>query len=72
MGGAEKIRENRLRRKASRMGLAVEKSRRRDPQATDYGSYMIVDTNTNAVVALGLQSGYGLSLDQVEAALSER
>ncbi len=33
----EKIRENRLRRMAERQGLALHKSRRRDPRAIDYG-----------------------------------
>jgi len=66
-----KIRENRLRRAAQRQGLTLAKSRRRDPRATDYGTYMLTDTSTNTVVAHGGQSGYGLSLDEVESALNE-
>jgi hypothetical protein len=66
----EKIRENRLRRMAQRQGLMLSKSRRRDPRATDYGTYMLVDS-TNGMVAYGLQSGYGLDLDEIEAALAE-
>lgn len=49
----------------------LAKSRRRDPRATDYGTYMLVDPSTNAVVAHGLQSGYGMSLDEIENALNE-
>lgn len=70
-GAADKIRENRLRRAAERQGLLLQKSRRRDPRAVDFGTYMLVDANTNAVVASGLQSGYGLSLDEIEEELSE-
>jgi hypothetical protein len=33
----EKVRENQLRRAAERQGLALSKSRRRDPRAIDYG-----------------------------------
>lgn len=61
-----KVTENRLRRAADRQGLQLVKSRRRDPRAVDYGTYMIVDQRTNAVVGYGLQSGYGLSLEAVE------
>lgn len=68
---ADKVRENRLRRMAERQGLRVEKSRRRDPRATDFGTYHLVDVETNTIVAYGLQSGYGLSLDEIEAALNE-
>jgi hypothetical protein len=71
MTDEDKVRENRLRRAAQRQGLTLTKSRRRDPRATDYGTYMLTDTSTNAVVAHGGQSGYGLSLDDIETALNE-
>jgi hypothetical protein len=58
-------RENRLRRAAQKQGLTLAKSRRRDWQAADYGTYMLIDSATNAVVDSGLQSGYGLSLDDI-------
>ncbi len=67
---AEKVRENRLRRMAERQGLRLLKSRRRDPRAADYGTYMLLDVYTNSVVASGLQSGYGLSLDAIEDELT--
>lgn len=66
-----KVRENRLRRMAERQGLQVLKSRRRDPRASDYGTYMLVDPRSNAVVASGAQSGYGLTVDDLEAALTD-
>lgn len=56
---------------AQRQGLRLEKSRRRDPRANDYGSYHLTDPSTNTLVAWGSQSGYGMSLDEIEAALKE-
>lgn len=38
----EKVREDRLRRMAQRQGLTVQKSRRRDPLALDYGAYYVM------------------------------
>lgn len=46
----DKTTENRLRRKANRMGLRLVKSRRKDPDAIDYGCYMLVDAASNFVV----------------------
>ncbi len=40
--GSEKVRELRLRRMAERQGLALRKSRRRDPLALDYGEYWLM------------------------------
>jgi hypothetical protein len=60
-----KVLENRLRNAAARQGLRLVKSRRRDPRALDYSTYMLVDIDTNAVVAMGLPHGYGLGLDDV-------
>jgi hypothetical protein len=65
-----KVKENRLRRAAERQGLRLVKSRRRDPRAFDYGKYMLIDVQTNAVVH-GLVAGHiGADLDDVEAYLS--
>ena len=47
----------------------LAKSRRRDPRASDYGTYMLVDAQTNTLTAWGLPPGYGMSLDDVEDAL---
>ena len=62
--------ENRMRRAAHRQGLHLVKSRRRDPRAVDYNTYMLVDIATNGVVSCGLQSSYGLGLDDVDRELS--
>ncbi len=71
MRTAEKVRENRLRRMAERQGLVLAKSRRRDPRAWDYGTYMLLDLATNGVVASGSQQGYGLDLDAIELELEK-
>lgn len=65
----DKVRENRLRRVAGRRGLRLEKSRRRDPRAWDYGTYQLVDAYTNGLVAAewDVGRGYGLTLDEIEA-----
>ena len=68
---AEKVRENRLRRMADRQGLALHKSRIRDPRAIGYGGWFISDQATNAVVAGGhTRNGYDLDLDDVERYLT--
>lgn len=66
-----KITENRLRETAKRQGLIMQKSRRRDPRATTYGTYHLTDAQTGALVAWGSSEGYGLSLDEIESALHE-
>jgi hypothetical protein len=67
----EKVREARLRRMAERQGLRLEKTRRRDHRAVDYGTYQLVDPYKNTLVRAGLSSGFGLSLDDVERVLTE-
>jgi len=42
--------ENKLRRKADRMGYRLVKSRRRDPDALDFGLYGLIDLETNGSV----------------------
>jgi hypothetical protein len=71
MQEAEKVRENRLRRAAARQGLRLEKSRRRDPRALGYGTYQLVNERTNQVTAGDLTAGYGLTLEDVERALTQ-
>lgn len=65
-----KVMENRLRRAADRQGLRLEKSRARDPRAITYGTYMILDASTTALVAGDSTNGYGLTLDEVEEYLT--
>jgi hypothetical protein len=68
---AHTAREMRARRAAKRQGLELSKSRTRDPRATDYGTYMLVNPHTKTLVAYGLERGYGLDLDAIERALNE-
>lgn len=73
MTAKEKTRENRLRRKLERMGYRLHKSRRRDPDAWDYGLYAIVDVNTNAVMHQTIaDTAFSLNLDEVAAWIEEQ
>lgn len=45
-----KIHENWLRAAAARQGLRLARSRRRDPRATDYGRYRLLDRATGSLV----------------------
>jgi hypothetical protein len=63
----QKVRENRARRAARRQGLALRKSKQRDPHGLTHGTYMLVDAATEAVIAASWTgSGYGLTLAQIE------
>ena len=57
-----KAEENRLRRVAQRRGLRLEKSRRRDPNALDYGQWWVMDESTRGLVFGGQ---WGASLEDV-------
>jgi hypothetical protein len=59
----EKVRENRVRRMAERQSLRLQKSRRRDPMAPEYGRYWLSDPWRNLSIA-GDQ--FGWTLDDVE------
>lgn len=63
----DKVRENRLRRMAKRQGLQLQRSRRRDPPAIDFGLYFLagsadIDRDVPAE---------GMTLDQVEQHLTD-
>jgi hypothetical protein len=64
-----KVRENRVRRAAKRQGLELVKNRLRDPRALDYGTYGLIDAFTHERVAGNERTGFGLSLDDIEAEL---
>lgn len=68
---SEKVRENRLRRKAARQGLALRKSRSRTPEAPDYGTYCLVDESSNCFALADRNMGYGYDLDDIEKYLNE-
>ena len=59
-------RERRARREARRQGFLLQKSRCRTPRATEFGGYLIVDPEYNAVVAGGNPWAYSMGLDDVE------
>ena len=51
---------------AERQGLALHKSRRRDPRALDYGLFWLVDVRRDGRVG----NPDGMSADEVEAYLT--
>ena len=56
----------RLRRKATRKGLRLLKSRARDPEAPGYGTYCLIDGYTNTVVQMrDFAGGYGCLLSEI-------
>ena len=61
---ADRVRENRLRRMAKRQGLHLVKNGRRDPRATDYGTWRIATIRPRRTV---VESCY---IDDVEAYLN--
>lgn len=69
----DKVRENRLRAKADRMGLILRKSKRRDPDAVDFGLYALIDQqHGGAIHPEGPVSPFWLTLDEVEEWLTEK
>jgi hypothetical protein len=65
----EKVRENRSRRKAQRLGLQLKKSRGKEWSIDNQLGYMIVLTQHDKTVYIGER--YELDLDDVEAYLDE-
>ncbi|MFI6270711.1 hypothetical protein [Micromonospora zamorensis] len=64
MDNDDKVRENRLRRSASRQRVTLTKRRRIDPRAWDYGRFDLYDHQGNR-----LNDDNGLTIDQVETHL---
>lgn len=62
--GQVKVRENRLRQVAKRQGLRLEKPRRYDRRALDYGVFRLIST------VAGRPSWYRLTLDEVGGVLN--
>ncbi|MGB4779794.1 hypothetical protein [Microbacterium sp.] len=65
----DKVRENAVRRAAERQGLTLSRSRRRDPRSLGYGTYGLRDAETGTFVLADERTGYGFTLDQIEAYL---
>ena len=64
----QKVLENRLRRAAKRQGLLLEKSRRRDLRAIDYGLYALLDAFTGDPINQPGRIGiHALTLDDAKA-----
>jgi hypothetical protein len=63
----EQLRFQRVRIIADRRGKKVLKSHRRDPQAQDFGGYMVLDVESGRIVC-GVRDGvaFQASLDEVE------
>lgn len=59
MDNASKVRENRLRRMATRQGLQLHRSPRRDTRALDYGLYRLLPGDDTWI-----------SIDEVQAHLT--
>ena len=69
----DKVRVNRLRRRAQRRGWILLKSRKRDVHAADYGLYALLDERTGSPPVnheLVKDSIYCMDLDQVEREMS--
>jgi hypothetical protein len=65
-------REQRLHGMAFEQGLALRKSVLGDEHARRFGTYGLYDRKRDVMVVGSPETGYGLSLDDVEAALRER
>jgi len=68
---AEARRESALRARVRRRGFRLAKSRSRTPEHPEYGLFHIVDPYYNVIVAGYAGSGYSMTLDDVEAWLTE-
>ena len=64
--------ELKLRRMADELGLRLEKSRRRNPDAIDYGRYALFDIETGGTVhpMLADRCAHALTLEDVKTYLS--
>ncbi|MGI5849439.1 MAG: hypothetical protein ACOX8Q_05175 [Christensenellales bacterium] len=62
------VRENRARRQAKRQGLIIKKSRAKKPNIDDLQGYMIIDAQTNLIVA---GARFNFSLEEIEDYLNE-
>ena len=67
----DKVRENKARRSATRQGLVLEKSRRRDERASGYGLYGLrMLDNGGMVNPCGTYDIHSWTLDEVEQYLT--
>jgi len=66
----ERTREIRLRRMAARQGLALHKSRRRDPLALGYGRWMLTSSDGQVAAGADGEGRPAWTLEQIEAHLT--
>jgi hypothetical protein len=64
-----KVLENKLRRMAERQGYVLEKSKRRDPKATDFGKYRLL-VNHRDIDEHRANTGFDQTLGEIEGFLS--
>ncbi len=64
----DKVRENKTRRHAERLGFMLKKSRARNWNINDQGGYMLVDISTNVVIQ---GSRFDWSLSDIEGYLDD-
>lgn len=51
--------------------MIMQKSRRRDDRAVDFGGYMLIDAGSNSVIMGGDPYPYSATIEQVESWLDE-
>lgn len=65
-------REKRVRRVAEKRGLVLRKCKLRDPEATGYGKYQLLDHGTVVFGQWGSYGlGFGATLDEIDAWLAD-
>jgi hypothetical protein len=65
----ERAREDRVRRLAKQKRLILKKARRRNPDASDYGRYWLIEPSADGIIEGGQN---GALLGEIEASLSRR
>lgn len=61
-----------LYRLAKRKGFTLQKCRTRDKHHEDYGTYRLLNPNTNLLVLSKRVNGYGLTLREIERYLDKQ
>jgi hypothetical protein len=69
--GADKSADARLRRMAADRGCRLVKSRRRNPEASDYGRYGLLDAETGEKLFGYRRSRVSATADEIEGFLRE-
>ena len=69
MRGRERDRERELRRRARSVGFELIRSRAWNRNAADYCTYALMDPCRGTLEFADPDTGYGLSLDEIEAVL---